>query len=217
MSPFNSRPHKEVDAVAFLIQYHGETFQFTTSQGGRRSINRTTTFFRLLSIHDLTRRSTTAFDKEKVIEEFFQFTTSQGGRQDVDRPLGTITTFQFTTSQGGRHAEQLRPEYICYLSIHDLTRRSTAMACTVRACPHPFNSRPHKEGDVGHFDACLLDLGLSIHDLTRRSTLVGCTGDEVTCNLSIHDLTRRSTRNWISIFMKRINLSIHDLTRRSTY
>ena len=56
------------------------------------------------------------------------------------------------------------------LSIHDLTRRSTALTMREKAFIY-----------------------LSIHDLTRRSTLRVRIGRQCTY-LSIHDLTRRSTK-----------------------
>ena len=110
-----------------------------------------------LSIHDLTRRSTSG-RKNKEWKVSFQFTTSQGGRLN-----GTIITeralfFQFTTSQGGRRYQNnltdsrvsfnSRPHkevdaVRCHqgrsrnLSIHDLTRRSTANS-------HNFCAKNHK-------------------------------------------------------------------------
>ena len=56
------------------------------------------------------------------------------------------------------------------LSIHDLTRRSTAL-----------------------IQLAVIGRLLSIHDLTRRSTIGRNTLDNYRL-LSIHDLTRRSTR-----------------------
>ena len=55
-------------------------------------------------------------------------------------------TFQFTTSQGGRLMYPITIQDQDFLSIHDLTRRSTVP----RGLPlplDPFNSRPHKEVD----------------------------------------------------------------------
>ena len=63
-----------------------EAFQFTTSQGGRPVASAASLISFSLSIHDLTRRSTTS--------AFAAFTAGR--------------TFQFTTSQGGRHAIQKR-------------------------------------------------------------------------------------------------------------
>ena len=56
---FNSRPHKEVDNIVYEITNDVESFQFTTSQGGRRQSERLHSSLPGLSIHDLTRRSTT--------------------------------------------------------------------------------------------------------------------------------------------------------------
>ena len=146
--PFNSRPHKEVDDPGPL------------RRGGLT-----------LSIHDLTRRS-----------------TSRG-----DHICG-MSIFQFTTSQGGRPGVHDRLVACRVLSIHDLTRRSTLVGVVSEITRGSFNSRPHKEVDA---DATLLlpavkafnsrphkevdsflsssafsDSKLSIHDLTRRATIV---------------------------------------------
>ena len=55
---FNSRPHKEVDRSASQIEIVNCFFQFTTSQGGRLEADDQETIRTILSIHDLTRRST---------------------------------------------------------------------------------------------------------------------------------------------------------------
>ena len=104
-------------------------FQFTTSQGGRRSpvltpvtninlsihdLTRRSTLFCCtyhknlsLSIHDLTRRSTFFFRYCPVAYNVFQFTTSQGGRLNILSFNFLWNIFQFTTSQGGRPVWQL--------------------------------------------------------------------------------------------------------------
>ena len=101
---FNSRPHKEVDSRKANEWFGKETFQFTTSQGGRlgiSSISSITISFQfttsqggrpggrgaddcwhVISIHDLTRRSTLSEDQDGQMI-LFQFTTSQGGRHCV--------------------------------------------------------------------------------------------------------------------------------------
>ena len=55
---FNSRPHKEVDSIKPSKTCLALSFQFTTSQGGRRPGICTLSRQERLSIHDLTRRST---------------------------------------------------------------------------------------------------------------------------------------------------------------
>ena len=120
--PFNSRPHKEVDGQVYTIWTATEHFQFTTSQGGRpctRSYDVLQDSFNSrphkevdlspwwnvcsdrLSIHDLTRRSTT-FCRSLCRRSVFQFTTSQGGRHWWRETEISTRDFQFTTSQGGR-------------------------------------------------------------------------------------------------------------------
>ena len=76
-----------------------------------------------LSIHDLTRRSTTAITALSMsgilsIHDLTRRSTDTGTEWAID------TAFQFTTSQGGRHCDYCA-EYVWY----------------------PFNSRPHKEVD----------------------------------------------------------------------
>ena len=56
--PFNSRPHKEVDGFSEKQTKAKKAFQFTTSQGGRPLIDLEDGGGTILSIHDLTRRST---------------------------------------------------------------------------------------------------------------------------------------------------------------
>ena len=79
-----------------------QTFQFTTSQGGRLYTNRLS-----------------------FCASPFQFTTSQGGRRISSATVFMAPFFQFTTSQGGRPYFFEILHQILVLSIHDLTRRST--------------------------------------------------------------------------------------------
>ena len=68
---------------------------------------------------------------------------------DLGRNVYKRTTegFQFTTSRGGRPAK-IAPEHCFFsLSIHDLTRRSTLLACYIQYLQSSFNSRPHEEVD----------------------------------------------------------------------
>ena len=128
-----------------------EPFQFTTSQGGRRvrqAINRFTD-------KPFNSRPHKEVDFTCIFINFaigyFQFTTSQGGRlYSVVMVLIYNCFFQFTTSQGGRPDDPTKLGILDVLSIHDLTRRSTATATIARSARL-----------------------LSIHDLTRRSTKSG--------------------------------------------
>ena len=76
---FNSRPRKEVDAVA----------------------NTAGTFNYNISTHDLARRSTYRFFPH-MLYYLFQLTTSQGGRPEALSRREKLILFQLTTSQGGR-------------------------------------------------------------------------------------------------------------------
>ena len=149
MSPsrasFNSRPHTEVDITR-----------------GKKA--KTT----ILSIHDLTRRSTCDRQYQRKIV-IFQFTTSHGGRRDLLNGGINAGVFQFTTSHGGRRRVGYCFSRVSALSIHDLTRRSTLKTDQSNQYRSSFNSRPHTEVDKRVEDWKGVD-GLSIHDLTRRST-----------------------------------------------
>ena len=123
---FNSRPHKEVDFSVNIKQSGQRLFQFTTSQGGRRHRTQVLALLQSfnsrphkevddnsedveedepLSIHDLTRRSTTLTSSPLDKYLAFQFTTSQGGRPRTQTFFLFHNPFQFTTSQGGRRCD----------------------------------------------------------------------------------------------------------------
>ncbi len=131
--------------------------------------------------------------------------------------------------------EQLCPDNICNLSIHDLTRRST------RAPVHlplrlPFQFTTSQGGRPGRVEEVS---GEMIFQFTtsQGGRLYRGISDQQTYafqfttsqggrppafiqspaqwHLSIHDLTRRSTKS-VNVVVYIINLSIHDLTRRST-
>ena len=165
---FNSRPHKEVDSSRNFFTRHNTSFQFTTSQGGRRGHYSDTPMGTLFQF--TTSQGGRQSDQFWVcIGGTFQFTTSQGGR--LAELFGNATTyvlsihdltrrstektgyswnrvvFQFTTSQGGRLFCHCRFRYFFNLSIHDLTRRSTSALPQSQDCQDAFNSRPHKEVD----------------------------------------------------------------------
>ena len=122
-------------------------FQFTTSQGGRLEGREQDDNLFDLSIHDLTRRSTSM---SGTLENplLFQFTTSQGGRLSRQTSNLADAIFQFTTSQGGRPLFSIFSAILCDLSIHDLTRRSTITIRILERMTVSFNSRPHKEVDL---------------------------------------------------------------------
>ena len=144
---FNSRPLKEVDDKKDWTR-----FKLT-----------------LLSIHDLSRRSTIPLISVPHNHPIFQFTTSQGGRP--------FLSYQYPTNIQSFNSRPLKEVdifnlvflTIYCLSIHDLSRRST-LAVDYMVCVSI----------------------LSIHDLSRRSTFF--TGSRsLMIILSIHDLSRRST------------------------
>ena len=143
-------------------------FQFTTSRGGRLIGLFTDMYGMVLSIHDLSGRSTQSHPVMSL-NSFFQFTTSRGGRPLLHINYLPVLPFQFTTSRGGRPAILFLPD--------DLL---------------PFNSRPLGEVDHSRSPLNRLKLHLSIHDLSGRST--GAKDHQSMAEvLSIHDLSGRST------------------------
>ena len=128
-----------------LAPFH--TFQFTTSQGGRlRKSHRilcevyfnsrphkevdnrrnTQTYRSIISIHDLTRRSTDVWTLRRLFHGQFQFTTSQGGRLEEEREVDKRIYFNS------------RP----HKEVDGNDQRSGNSRKN-------FNSRPHKEVDSG--------------------------------------------------------------------
>ena len=125
LNTFNSRPHKEVDSdqrdgccPIFLLSIHDLTRRSTSS-------GRTVILPESLSIHDLTRRSTLPVLKFSLAEAF-QFTTSQGGRPSYQDRLSHSQSFN---SRPHKEVDVCAgtPPAEGYLSIHDLTRRSTVI------------------------------------------------------------------------------------------
>ncbi len=127
------------------VKKSATVFQFTTSQGGRRELNIKVKRRKKLSIHDLTRRSTTTEALMKQKENLSIHDLTRRSTEFCDRagelwrlsihdltrrstPLRrrpeTCSVFQFTTSQGGRH-----------------------LPGGLWAPDESFNSRPHKEVD----------------------------------------------------------------------
>ena len=145
-TPFNSRPHKEVDCTIIRDVRDESVFQFTTSQGGRhlqdQVLHRKQITFnsrphkevdlmlvdfahgKKLSIHDLTRRST--IDTRRSWRGTLSFNSRPHKEVDLILELS------------------LSPDA---LSIHDLTRRSTLSLDLLALSSRSFNSRPHQEVD----------------------------------------------------------------------
>ena len=147
-----------------------------------------------------------------------------------------MRSFQFTTSQGGRPCRSGNSKFMEYLSIHDLSRRSTlriqsnnlsiylsihdlsrrsTISCS-NLHPHSFifQFTTSQGGRLAGRDGIEMWCDLSIHDLSRRSTFPRVVVPGIQ-NLSIHDLSRRSTMRHIC-YVEPACLSIHDLSRRST-
>ncbi len=129
---FNSRPHEEVDVITVMDRYYADIFQFTTSRGGRlvppsvpgavlifqfttsRGGRQPYTYYVMnpynLSIHDLTRRSTSM---SYLIRCHLGLSIHDLTRRSTNTIFKKISYFG--------------------LSIHDLTRRSTT---SVMHCWH---------------------------------------------------------------------------------
>ena len=181
--PFNSRPHKEVDASYFLFLTDNASFQFTTSQGGRPSLAAPLT--------------------EPYL--FFQFTTSQGGRRTVQVTAKRKAVFQFTTSQGGRRATipnfstgnpfNSRPHKEVDGNFHPKILQNVIFQFTTSQGGRPrrnyferksisFNSRPHKEVDK------FVDFNCNVTTIFQFTTSQG--GRRGT---AVHHVPQRNTFN----------------------
>ena len=144
---FNSRPHKEVDFIDFC----GEdgTIELSIHDLTRRSTTIRQQFWtwRSLSIHDLTRRST----RREVVKWKGRKPFNSRPHKEVDdtRPRSnrSVLVFQFTTSQGGRLL--LSCTFVTSVIFQFTTSqggRPEAFAI-VKEGEESFNSRPHKEVD----------------------------------------------------------------------
>ena len=193
--------------------------------------------YAVLSIHDLSRRSTLSLRQFKIYGIPFN-----------SRPLKEVDVLHFYARQvcGPFNSRPLKEvDYIMfkfastfiYLSIHDLSRRSTRRKRRDRNVVRPFNSRPLKEVDlskgsssrdsepfnsrplkeVDHAPYLLCWAGLSFNSRPLKE-VDGRTfhSNRFCICLSIHDLSRRSTQlKWM--MEQLLSLSIHDLSRRSTW
>ena len=171
LKAFNSRPHKEVDGFTFLSTGFRNFFQFTTSQGGRR--------FSVVQnpLSDVPFNSR----PHKEVDLVMGYILEQMQRPFNSRPHKEVDCMSLLYSLARS-----------YLSIHDLTRRSTVLEERDFPKRTPFNSRPHKEVDSMFRD-----------DLEYKTPFNSRPHKEVDgigriwyrySDLSIHDLTRRSTR-----------------------
>ena len=99
-------------------------FQLTTSRRSRRVMHFSWSLPKLISTHDLTKRSTlmsTIWYKKCL----FQLTTSRRGRRQISHLIIFLLTFQLTTSRRGRPKFAGMQNGKNSISTHDLTKRST--------------------------------------------------------------------------------------------
>ena len=167
-----------------------------------------------LSIHDLTRRSTIFFrhiaiswrpfnsrphtevDLTDGTEVIKPATFNSRPHTEVDhnrhRKAGISNSFQFTTSHGGRHVISMANYVIQSLSIHDLTRRSTA------------NTHKYREYLYKFFSILYTHPFLHTFVLQFRITFplcysyIQCESLGIFCPLYIRtkELTAQSHQNW---------------------
>ena len=122
---FNSRPHKEVDIRSAFLVLLAALFQFTTSQGGRHTTTKGDGDGIFLSIHDLTRRSTTTarFQSIQTVLSIHDLTRrSTGSVTGLYMRYLPFNSRPHKEVDPERNGEEFDKQY---LSIHDLTRRST--------------------------------------------------------------------------------------------
>ena len=165
---FNSRPHEEVDDIDIIAILKKKTFQFTTSRRGRRNLTREEVakeFFQFttsrrgrhcgrtdpyreedLSIHDLTKRSTST--SEKSTDRVSSFNSRP--HEEVDVSLG-VKKYQSISFNSRPHEEvDVFRDCKCrrdrQLSIHDLTKRSTYTAGEYSRRIHLFQFTTSRRG-----------------------------------------------------------------------
>ena len=146
--PFNSRPHMEVDNQHHYAGQFHETFQLTTSHGGRHFFVQLIIALVTLSTHDLTWRSTLEQHADRGGADHFQLTTSHGGRQGGSGPqVPRAVPFN---SRPHMEVDRFFVRFLLAedLSTHDLTWRSTRIVLIVATEITTFNSRPHMEVDI---------------------------------------------------------------------
>ena len=100
-SPFNSRPHAEVDPRRKELALCLKIFQLTTSRRGRQYASILGHAAPCLSTHDLTQRST-IWKYRRDNFSAFQLTTSRRGRPLMEWIRLYPFSFQLTTSRRGR-------------------------------------------------------------------------------------------------------------------
>ena len=138
-----------------------------------------------LSIHDLTRRSTTP--------SLWYLNVCGLSIHDLTRR----STVQLIYSGNQKHLSihdltrrstfaQMQEYNQGVLSIHDLTRRSTFTDMFAPPSYHAFNSRPHKE--VDHFLLCSLRLQLSFNSRPHKEVDPSLTGRQ-----SMHSIFQFTT------------------------
>ena len=144
-TPFNSRPHKEVDTAFAPFKTSFIPFQFTTSQGGRPL-----------------RRQQTASEKP----------FNSRPHKEVDSGFKSVSeVLQPFNSRPHKEVDDLvqLSDLKGELSIHDLTRRSTGyQPLNRRIRCLSIHDLTRRSTVISHSSLCILSL--SIHDLTRRST-----------------------------------------------
>ncbi len=210
MLSFNSRPHKEVDEGASLT--HSDI---------------------VLSIHDLTRRST-LISPDLPETGFFQFTTSQGGRH-----MFRISSYLYSTFNSRPHKEvdyQPHPPVCLHRPFNSRPHKEVDLSQPVPKSFHrSFNSRPHKEVDLPRrhqrssrlsFQFTTSQGGRPYHTSMYRIlfTFQFTTSQggrrkfrqHVTYALSFNSRPHKEVDLTDTCLVILGDLSIHDLTRRST-
>ena len=143
-------------------------FQLTTSRRGRHVDSFAAIYYREVSTHDLTKRSTaynllcaylssvsthdltkrSTLESQRVpLSPMFQLTTSRRGRRSGTHSAMAYHVFQLTTSRRGRRFHRFFAAHPSNVSTHDLTKRSTSLLSNSRGFTPSFNSRPHEEVD----------------------------------------------------------------------
>ena len=169
-----------------------DTFQFTTSRGGRQS-----------------------HGGLGLLIKAFQFTNSRGGRPELWRSVWTC--YQLSIHDLSGRSTDARPEFYCQgcLSIHDLSGRSTFVSAAALANTSAFQFTTSRGGRLNPSSPAVLCRTFQFTTSRGGRQLETPTPTE-TIALSIHDLSGRSTFSSFN-FCLLFGLSIHDLSGRSTF
>ena len=121
-------------------------FQLTTSRRSRRVMHFSWSLPKLISTHDLTKRSTGSVGKQCPVRSYF----NSRPHEEVDANEYHLVQEMFISTHDltKRSTTNIPSHHISPdISTHDLTKRSTEVCWNAEWKEQYFNSRPHEEVD----------------------------------------------------------------------